>query len=146
MNEEDNETNEPFADDWTMRAPPTVKIEPAQTKDDGWKMPEPIFRVSEGTPFSKSKIETPPSSQPNLIAEHEKTSKEEKLPVGVEIQPQPFISEEFNINQIKVEKPVESKSRIPGFIFGIAGITIMALFAVAFLIGVYFLFFYKSQE
>jgi len=31
-------------------------------------------------------------------------------------------------------------------VFGIFGILAMALFALAFLVGVYFLFFYKSQE
>jgi hypothetical protein len=142
MSENRDETNKPILEDWTMSALPTVKTETAETQNDGWKMPDPVFRVSDGMPFNNSKSDMPPSKQPAAVNSEQITKTE---PVDLNIQPQPFLPEELNTNQIK-EKPVEHKSGVPRVIFGIFGILTMALFALAFLIGVYFLFFYKSQE
>ncbi len=141
MSEKRDDTNKPIVEDWTMSAPQTVKTAAAQAKNDDWKMPEPVFRVSDGTPFGNAKSETKPSIQPPAAEQIIK-----KETGGLEIQPQPYLPEELDINQITRKKPAEAESGIPRVIFGVFGILVMALFALAFLIGVYFLFFYKSLD
>lgn len=143
MSEKRDDTNKPIFDDWAMSAPPTVKTEATTTENNDWKMPEPVFRVSDGTPFGSAKPDAPPSKQP-AVANPPQIIKADAS--GLDIQPQPYLPEELNINQITRGKPVEPKRGIPRVIFGVFGILAMALFALAFLIGVYFLFFYKSQE
>lgn len=144
MNENRDDTNKPIADDWAMSEPQTLKTEPENAKSDGWKMPEPVFRVSDGTSFSSPKKETPPLSQPTPAASAQIVT-ENSLP-GIDIQPQPFLPEELNVNQTIKEKAVETKSGVPKVVFGVFGILAMILFALAFVVGVYFLFFYKSYE
>jgi len=155
MSEEPENINKlPEDDDWSMTAPDTietVEIEVPPAQKDGWKMPDPVFRVSGGTVFRGSESEMPssgsPSEQTNSPAAQlpSQNITEEKTATAAEIQPQPYISEEFNLNHIKTEPPVKSKSKASRTIFIILGILAMAAFAVAFLIGVYFLFFYKPE-
>ena len=159
MNEERENTNNPPEDeDWAMSEPPdnnTGKTEQPEARQNNWKMPEPVFRVSGGTTFSGSKNETPPLNlppeqpSPQPIAQPPSQNiKEEKSAPDVKIQAQPYISEEFNISQIKAATgaPAKPKSKVPKIIFAVAGILAMTAFAIAFLFGVYYLFFYKSTE
>ncbi|MDQ6788561.1 MAG: hypothetical protein M3033_17290 [Acidobacteriota bacterium] len=149
MSEKSEDTNKPMIEDWAMDAPQTAKTETASAKNDEWKMPEPVFRVSDGTTHGSQKTQMPPNQLPTQAAPQPEQTVKEENPLaasGIDIQPQPYLPEELNINQIMPDKPAESKNGVPKIIFGVFGIVAMALFAIVFLIGVYFLFFYKSQE
>ena len=81
MNEKFNQENQsldelaapqniPPTDDWGMTNP--LKNPIKETERDGWKMPEPSFRVSEGycpLKSDKAEIYTPPIKQPAPIDE-----------------------------------------------------------------------------
>lgn len=142
MNEERENTKNPPEEDWAMNAPPT--------QQDGWKMPEPVFRISDGTRIGNSENEKPPSNLPSEMPQTaqppSQNTQAEKAAPDAKIQPQPYISEEFNLNQIKAATaPVKSKSKIPRIIFIILGILAMVGFAVGFVIMVYYLFFYQPE-
>ncbi len=112
-----------------------------EEKQDKWQMPEPVFRVSSGKKVERSASPMPRS---NFPANPSKTS-ETKNSI-IELQPQPYISEEFLVDKTVIEKPpAKVRSRAGRIIFIASGILAMVLFAVGFLIGIYFLFFHQSQ-
>lgn len=113
-----------------------------EEKQDEWQMPEPVFRVSSGKKVEKS---ASPMPRLNFSANPSQTS-ETKNSV-IEIQPQPYISEALIVGDedtIK-EPPTKVKSRAGRIILITVGILAMVLFAVGFLIGIYFLFFHQPQ-
>lgn len=109
-----------------------------EEKQDEWKMPEPVFRVSSGKKVEKS---ASPKPRLNLSANPPETS--EKADSNTNIQPQPYISEEFTVSDGDVieQSPAKAKSKSGRIAFIVVGFLVMTLFAVGFLIGIYFLFF-----
>lgn len=126
--------------DKTANAPDTNPLH-EETKDQ-WQMPEPVFRVSSGKKIKKSAAPMPPLASPAKPPETSQTAN-----TTVDIQPQPYISEEFTTgDDAVVEEPTaEVKSKTGRIIFAVAGILAMILFAVGFLIGIYFLFFRQPE-
>ncbi len=86
----------------------------ADRKKDDWKMPEPIFRVSDGTTLGSIKTETAAAKKKS--ASNIKNIK----------------------NQPGEEKSAEIKIRQSGIFFFVG-----AIFLLAVLLGIYFLFVYK---
>ena len=72
-----------------------------EKKQDEWQMPEPVFRVSSGKKIEKSAL---PKPHLNLSPNSPETS--EKKDSDTNIQPQPYISEEFTLS----DKDVIEKS------------------------------------
>lgn len=125
------------AEDWTVT--PTAK-KTAEKKTDGWQMPEPVFRVSSGkTPEKFGKTKQKNDSSANKSEDSEKSSE------SGNVQPQPFISEDLIAGDLIETAPVKAKSKTSKGVFIVVGLIAMLVFAVAFLIGIYFLFFYKSE-
>lgn len=180
MNEKFNEENQsldelsapqniPPPDDWGMTNP--LKNPIKEVERDGWKMPEPIFRVTEGyCPLTSEKaaIHTPPIKQPAPVDEklsnlYAPPSREdmpditmhnmslsdlrasipaETFAPNVAIEAQPDIFEELSAENVDSETTDDTAdSKKKSFIFTVFGITAMLLFAAAFLALVYFLFF-----
>ncbi len=104
-----------------------------------WKMPEPVFRVSSGTSLDKPK---PPPPVEQMAVSEPPPSQINEPPAR--IQPQPDIPEEIAIGDpdLTEEPPAEVKNDTGRIILIIAGVLAMAIFAIGFLIGVYFLFFH----
>ena len=111
-------------------------------KNDKWQMPEPIFRVSGG-----KKIEKSASPMPRLNSPAKFPEPAQMASPTTDIQPQPYISEEFTVADVAVieEPPAKVRSKTARIIFIVAGISAMILFAVGFLIGVYFLFIKQAE-
>ena len=134
--EPDNSAIQPETENWSANVPDTENI-------DGFKMPEPVFRSSEGKMIEKSEKRT---TNPDLLAAQPEFFDKDKS--SADLQPQPKIGEEFKANQskseIKKEKSVKSKSeKNSNFFFAFGGIFLMLIFATVFVVGIYFLFFYK---
>lgn len=125
-------------EDWTMNVPTT---NPSYEKaSDVWEMPPPVFRISSGRKMDKAnrKMPPPPSlDSPPVQAQ----SSQIAAPPNLEIQPQPFISEEFSVNEAVAEPPVKAKTNGSKLIFLIIGLLAMLLFAIAFVAGIYYWFF-----
>lgn len=121
----------------TVNAPDT---NPLDKKQGEWQMPEPEFRVSSGKKVEKSVLATP---RPDFSA---KSPEILETTGSVEIQPQPYISEALlgGGEQMIGHSPAEVKSKAGRTMFIVAGILTMVLFAVGFLIGIYFLFFRQT--
>lgn len=154
-------------EDWSM----TGNLVPPQQKTSGeWKMPEPKFRVTSGSlpqDFVQKRsdfadLDTQPLSfnennnhsalaeetNPEIISQIQPDS---SAAIGqpaaiLPVEPQPDITEAFSSAQIEVAAPPEEKSRSKAMQLFLAffGITAMFLFAVAFLVIIYFLFFWKT--
>lgn len=159
--------NQADTDDWTMktmvsggnvltppnqvnaenRATETLNTNPLrESKEDKWQMPEPVFRVSSGKKLNKSVSPIPyvkqRANQPPVSSEISEPAVSAAPPVAAaDIQPQPYISEDFIVDDVVKENPVRAKSKVGRIILIAAGILAMIVFAVAFLIGIYFLFF-----
>lgn len=120
----------------TTNAPNTNPL--SEKNQDKWQMPEPIFHVSSG-----KKVEKPASATPRSSLSKPPETTETTNSV-INIQPQPYISEALIGGDEFVfgEPPVEVKSRAGKTVFIAAGILAMILFAVGFLIGIYFLVFH----
>lgn len=154
-NDSQNQTN---SDDWAMntmvsaggiaglveqldaenRTADAPSTSPLEEKRDNWQMPEPVFRVSSG-----KKVEKSTSAMPHLNFAATQPESSEPPESTADIQPQPYISEALIIGDEDVikEPPAKVKSKAGRVIFVTAGILAMVLFAVGFLIGIYFLFF-----
>ncbi|CAN5262859.1 hypothetical protein BH20ACI1_BH20ACI1_16960 [soil metagenome] len=128
--------------DAEKRAADTQNTNPLEEKSDSWQMPEPVFRVSSGKKVEKSASIMPPL---NFSAKPPETS--ETTDSATNIQPQPYISEALIVgDEDIVEKPpVKVKSKAGRTVFIVAGILAMVLFAVGFVIGIYFLFFHTPK-
>ncbi len=124
----------------TANAPNTNPLN--EEKRDKWQMPEPVFRVSSGKKVEKT---ASPTSQTNSPKSPETSEPANSV---VSIQPQPYISEAFidTDDEFVIEEPTaEVASKTGSIIFIAAGILAMVLFAVGFLIGIYFLVFHTSK-
>lgn len=125
-------------EDWAMNVP---KTNPAIEKDsDGWEMPPPIFRISSGRKLDKANRKTPRLPSPDLSPVQEQSSPTAALP-NLEIQPQPYISEEFSVSEAVAEPSAKAKTNGSKLMFLIIGLLAMLLFAIAFVAGIYFWFF-----
>ncbi len=154
----DDPQNQANPDDWAMntlvssggisdlvkqinaekRAADAPNTNPLEEKPDKWQMPEPVFRVSSGKKVEKSALAIP---RLNFSAEPPATS--ETTDSTADIQPQPYISEALIVGDENIieKSPAKVKSRAGRTVLVVAGILAMVLFAVGFLIGIYFLFF-----
>jgi hypothetical protein len=166
------------SEDWVMTSP--LKSQITETPKDGWKMPDPVFRMSDGycpvksdqnagaqANFKKAPVDetlanlyappTPTEDLPDMTmhnisladlkaeieAEKAGKSKKAEKPAKPPIEPQPNISQEFNIQTVATEAAPAKKERSERarLILVIVGIAAMILFAVGFLALIYFLFF-----
>ena len=132
----DTSTIQPETENWSENIPETENT-------DVWKMPEPVFRSSEGKTIQKSEKRT---ANPDLPAAQPDFSDKDKS--SVKFQPQPKIGEEFRPIQVRSEAKIENSAdskpeKNSNFFFAFGGIFLMLIFATVFIIGIYFLFFYK---
>ncbi len=134
MNDEKHTPNE----DWEMSVPNTSPPETAIGNNGGWKMPEPVFRVSEGDKVEKTEIRP-------LAAEHILTDDFEPKD-EVFVLEQPNISAEFNTSEIP-ERFVESEAKSINaengnvkWIVLLGGIFVFFVVLVGIMLGVYFFF------
>lgn len=182
MNEKFN-VNNSSDEDWTISTP-NENLPPNQTiiepieewgmtgklvspnKNDGWKMPEPEFRKSNGSSpeeISENSVkqefqtsqptmteELPQKSAPNFAFETNNsapTFSQAAVPMSAAIEAQPDISEAFAAAEIDIPPAPPKKERSQGMriFLAVFGIFAMFAFAVIFLAVVYFLFFYKAN-
>lgn len=114
-------------------------------KSDGWKMPEPVFRVSEGkTPDKSEKSDNSNNAAQTDLPFSEAISLE-KISADTLIQSQPNISQEFTISDASEKTSAKTGSKNFNILFVVLGLIALIVFAVAFLVTVYFLFFYKAE-
>ena len=124
-------------EDWSMNLPNTnPSVEKAS---DGWEMPPPVFRISSGKKIDKSNRKTPPPTA-EIPLEVEMPPAEIVAPT-LDIEPQPYISEEFSTNQVTAKTFIKPKTNTSKMIFLILGLSAMIIFAIAFVVGIYFWFF-----
>ena len=122
---------------------PSKKVEKKE-KPDQWKMPEPVFRVSDGKSHKKSVKETPPTDLP--FSEPIKLEKPSPAAAAkAPIQPQPNISAEFNLKDVAPNAPVKTKAKKSNLVFIILILMAIIVFAVVFSVAIYFLFFNKPD-
>ena len=136
-------------EDWAMNVPDTNPA--AEKAPDSWEMPPPVFRISSGRKMDKDNRKTPPQppadSSPVEVPTVEVQTSEivETVSPNLGIQPQPFISEEFSVSEAVAETPVKAKRTTSKLILLIIGLLAMILFAIAFVVGIYFLFFHTPD-
>lgn len=143
--EPNNSPSKPETEDWSVSVPENEKIDqPQEESSDGWKMPDPIFRSSEGKTIRKSGKKI---TNPDLPAEQPEVS--DKNEFSADTPPQPQIAEDIAVN-ISEELPApkekivgEDAEKKPKMFFAFGGIFLMLIFATAFVVGIYFLFFHK---
>lgn len=153
-------------EDWGM----TGKLVSPHKNGDGWKMPEPKFRKSDGSSIEEihadaargeiqnsplqTNVQTPLHFSIETEAHPETdfnfdsaVSASPPAPVADLIEPQPDISEVFTPAQIETPPApvVKERSRAMRIFLAAFGIFAMFAFAVVFIAVVYFLFFYKSS-
>lgn len=130
-----------ITEDWAMNTPNTNSDD--KNKPDTWELPPPVFRISSGKKLDKEHRKTPPMSDstPADLPPVEVQTSETAAPPNPDIQPQPFISEEFSVNEVAAKTPAKAKSGSLKLILLIIGLAIMALLAAGFLAGVYYWFF-----
>jgi len=109
-------------------------------KEDEWKMPEPVFRVSSGKRADKS--DKSPAKNDLPFAEAIKL--EETINAAPPVQAQPNISAEFTVRQNPERQPAEAEEKTLSLLTIVLGIAAIVVFAVAFLAIVIYLFFYKT--
>lgn len=128
-------------EDWTMDM--STSEMPVPEINGKWQMPEPVFRISDGKKIKKSTLATPPPSAPPTASPEIAVT--DAAPSN--IQPQPYISEAFAIDdEYVIEEPPVAKadSGNKRIVLVVIGVLAMILFAAAFLVGVYFLFFHNT--
>ncbi len=128
-------------EDWTMNM--STSEMPVPEINGKWQMPEPVFRISDGKKIEKSKLAAPPpSASPTSLPGIAVTDA-----VPAAIQAQPYMSEAFAIDdEYIIEEPpaVKAESGNKRIVLVVIGVLAMVLFAAAFLVGVYFLFFHNK--
>ena len=127
-------------EDWTMDM--STSEMPAQETNGKWQMPEPVFRISDGKKIEKSKSAVPPPSM--SLPTPPEVAVADAAPAS--IQPQPYISEAFVVeDEYTIEEPpAKAESGNKRIVLVVIGVLAMAFFAIAFLVGVYFLFFHNK--
>ena len=136
MNEEKHTPNE----DWEMSvsnvSPPETAVE---NDGGGWKMPEPVFRVSEGDKVEKSEIRSLVAEE-NFMPDHF-APQEQSF-----VLEQPDISEEFNASEIPEptyepeKESIKSEDGNTKWVVLLGGIFIFFAGLVGIMLGVYFIF------
>jgi hypothetical protein len=106
---------------------------------DVWRMPEPVFRQSSGF-LPKDFEKRYPVREP--VADDVAAPPPVQAP---EIQPQPAL-EDAIAPAPDPPAPAKTKNPVLGMVFGVVGLLVMAVLAIAFLLIVYFLFFYHPSE
>jgi hypothetical protein len=159
MNDGSDPKNPAAANDGVPRPGPNS---PTAKAAASWEMPAPIFRVSEGVEVKIIVPEPAAEVDGNGTADNplakiyappdagvDKVPSEKEAPAATpstDIQPQPYLSDEFTLNDIAEVLPAEKKSNpVVRKVLAIFGILCMVLFIIAFIGVVYFLFFYKSD-
>ncbi len=154
-------------EDWSMTG---KLIPPEQGSPSDWKMPEPKFRATSGSlpedflkkassfveadtqPLAFNEkinhpvIEEEPIEEADLQPQVILAETFEQPAPSVPIEPQPDVAEVFSAAEITVVVPPEEKQRSQAMqmFLAVLGLSAMLFFAVAFLVIVYFLFFYKA--
>lgn len=126
-------------EDWTMNAPNV--IDGGAKANDAWEMPPPVFQMSPGRKLTRENRQSPPFEQPTKEI---KTS-EPTPALPIDIQPQPFISEEFAASDVVIQPIEKSKSSGSRTALLIIGLITFVLLTTAFAVGIYFWFFYKPD-
>ena len=114
----------------------------AKEKEDEWKMPEPVFRVSDGK--TPEKTDKPAAKNDLPFTEAIKLEENITAAATAPVQAQPNISAEFTVRDTLEEQPAENQKKTLSIIMVVFGIAAIVVFAIAFLAAVYFLFFYKT--
>ena len=141
----------PPADEWGMTEA-NINI-PKETKNDGWQMPQPVFRISEGeTPnFDKTTPNINLKNLPDFGSSDEdadnKTTPYHRLPENqaAASAPQVFTSKQLDENTITEKSVVKAKSGNAKWILLLAGLFAFFLILTTAVIGVYFLYFGDSS-
>ena len=138
-----------ITEDWAMNE--SNANSSAEKAPDSWAMPPPVFRISSGRKMDKDNRKTPPQppadSPPadSPPVEAQPFEIVETVAPNLDIEPQPFISEEFSVSEAVAETPVKAKRTTSKLILLIIGLVAMILFAIAFVVGIYFLFFHTPD-
>ena len=136
MNDEKHTPNE----DWEMSvsnvSPPETAIE---NNGGGWKMPEPVFRVSEGDKLEKSEVR--PLAAENILLENSARHDESY------VLEQPNISEDFSSLEApeqsfepEAKEGIKAEDGNAKWVVLLGGIFIFFAGLVGIMLGVYFLF------
>lgn len=103
----------------------------------GWSMPQPVFRQSSGY--------TPQRGQAAAVADAVAPS---PSPGGLDIEPQPDLHEavpDEPVASVPVSSQVEEKSGRSA-VWAVVTLFVIAVFIIAFSVGVYFLFFRTGSD
>jgi uncharacterized membrane protein len=119
---------------------PTERPEPrpvADNSEGGWSMPQPVFRKSSGyTPQRGQAIAPAWTAAPAPPVQE------------MDIEPQPDLHEavpDEPVAAVPVSSPVEEKSGRSA-VWAIITLLVIAVFVIAFSVGVYFLFFRSGGD
>lgn len=123
-------------DDWAIYAPQTNPSE--EVGAENWQMPEPVFRKSAGKTLKKSED----AALPNDLAI---ARSDNEIRAAAVIQPQPLLFDDAGIENSVKTQPTGEKNKFAKTPLIILCLIAMIIFVVAFLISVYFLFFYSSD-
>jgi hypothetical protein len=107
---------------------------------NGWEMPAPIFRVSEGVTVSKRAGEKPVEKEAQLVHEPLPDSPPDIQPEPETVKPP--AAEELVLEPVPDKKPVNV---VLSFIMTAAGIVGMILFLIVLFGLAYFYFVYRAQ-
>lgn len=103
----------------------------------GWSMPQPVFRQSSGyTPQRGQAAAVPDASAPA------------SMPGGLDIEPQPDLHEavpDEPVAAVPASSPVKEKSGRSA-VWAVVTLFVIAVFVIAFSVGVYFLFFRSGSD
>ena len=100
----------PISEDWTMNVPKTNPN--ANNSSDNWQMPTPVFRNSSGKKLEKvNRINSPNENTAPAVPPFETGA------ANLEIQPQPYISEEFSMVEPAAEAPAKAQGKTTKLIF-----------------------------
>lgn len=159
------------AKDWTTESPDS-NAQGEEEKTGKWEMPPPVFRVSSGIVPNKSDWKKPEiaaavsvappetlaaaselavsvQSEPVQKTEPPTPESETPIPVAPPIEPAPIepaaVKPATAPPLIKAVEPtsVKTKNKTEKMLFGVVGILLMVLIAIAISIGVYFMYFYR---
>ena len=135
--------------DWEVTIPSVNN--PKQNKKDGWSMPEPIFRISEGesleevakraSVFNLKDVEdfgkTAPDFNSSVVLPPEPFN---QTAPSLNLQPKPNMSDSFSASEIAVENKPPVRQNNYNVIFIVVGLFSMLFLASVVLFGIYLLF------
>lgn len=154
-----NDAKEPDQEPATAAPNTSESIEVPREKPPGaWEMPKPVFQQSTGhlpqgfqgrfdgpSPQGATGAQTSQSATPAVAVSPPPAIEISESP---DIQPQPNLSEDFVIDEAVLPPAPVKKKRSAGAqaVLVLLGIVAMAVFAVGFVLLVYYLFFYHPNE